>query len=162
MTQECVQESAYIINKMQTTVDPCTDFYEYACGKWEKNTVIPPSKSKYGSFSQISDSIKDILKEVCYILVLLNKFCLFWGHIFLPLHGLLRACGKWEKNTVIPPSKSKYGSFSQISDSIKDILKEVCYILVLLNKISLFWGHLIRWIVYNQDIVNIHQKFLNP
>ena len=77
MTQECVQESAYIINKMQTTVDPCTDFYEYACGKWEKNTVIPPSKSKYGSFSQISDSIKGILKEVCYILVLLNKFCLF-------------------------------------------------------------------------------------
>ena len=63
-SQDCVKESAYILNKMQTTVDPCTDFYEFACGKWEKSTHIPPSKSRYGAFTQISDQIKDILKEV--------------------------------------------------------------------------------------------------
>ena len=64
MTQECVRESAYILNKMDTAVDPCGNFYEYSCGKWEKNIKIPPSKSKYGSFSMISDEIKEILKEV--------------------------------------------------------------------------------------------------
>ena len=64
MSQECVQESAYILNKMDTAVDPCGNFYEYSCGKWEKNIKIPPSKSKYGSFAMISDEIKDILKEV--------------------------------------------------------------------------------------------------
>ena len=69
MTQECVKESAYILNKMETNIDPCTDFYQYACGKWEKNTPIPPSKSKYGSFSHLSDIIKDTVKEVCCLLI---------------------------------------------------------------------------------------------
>lgn len=63
-TPSCVQESAYILNKMQLSTDPCTDFYEYACGKWEKTTHFPPSKSRYGAFSQISDGIKEMLKEI--------------------------------------------------------------------------------------------------
>ena len=64
-TKECVQGAAYILNKLDTTVDPCTDFYQYSCGNWIKNVHIPPSKSKYGSFSMISDEIQAIMKEVC-------------------------------------------------------------------------------------------------
>ena len=67
MTPQCIQESAYILNKMDTTVDPCVNFYDYTCGKWEKMIKIPPSKSKYGSFAMISDEIKDILKEVSWL-----------------------------------------------------------------------------------------------
>ncbi|XP_053402259.1 endothelin-converting enzyme homolog isoform X2 [Mercenaria mercenaria] len=63
-TEECVKGSAYIVNKMDTTVDPCEDFYTFSCGNWEKMTPIPPSKSKYGSFSQIGDEIKKKLREV--------------------------------------------------------------------------------------------------
>ena len=33
---------------MDTSVSPCTDFFEYAAGAWERRTSIPPSYSQYG------------------------------------------------------------------------------------------------------------------
>jgi endothelin-converting enzyme len=72
-TEECVKGSAYIVNKMDSSVDPCKDFYSFSCGNWEKMTAIPPSKSKYGSFSQISDEITKKLKGVGSIMKLWNQ-----------------------------------------------------------------------------------------
>ncbi|XP_052789868.1 endothelin-converting enzyme homolog isoform X2 [Mya arenaria] len=61
---ECVQGAAYILNKMDTSIDPCTDFYTFSCGNWLKTTPFPPSKNKYGAFGMIDDEIKQIMKEI--------------------------------------------------------------------------------------------------
>lgn len=45
MTQECVLAAANLIKTMDQTVDPCDDFYSYACGKYMKNTPIPQFRS---------------------------------------------------------------------------------------------------------------------
>ncbi|XP_060085716.1 endothelin-converting enzyme homolog [Ylistrum balloti] len=63
-TSSCVKTSAYILQKMDTSVDPCNDFYNYACGDWIKTTVIPESKPKYGTFQAIQDQITEDLKKV--------------------------------------------------------------------------------------------------
>ena len=41
MTEECVLAAASFIKSMDRTVDPCEDFYSYACGKYAKETPIP-------------------------------------------------------------------------------------------------------------------------
>ncbi|XP_052219549.1 endothelin-converting enzyme homolog isoform X2 [Dreissena polymorpha] len=63
-TQECVMGAAYILNKMDASVDPCTDFYLFSCGNWIKKTPFPPSKTKYGSFGIIADEILDIMHKI--------------------------------------------------------------------------------------------------
>ncbi|KAK3607412.1 hypothetical protein CHS0354_003048 [Potamilus streckersoni] len=60
----CVKNSAYILNKIDTNVNPCDDFYSYACGNWEKTTHFPATKAKYTSFTEIGEQIEKIMKEI--------------------------------------------------------------------------------------------------
>ncbi|WKX96663.1 hypothetical protein Q1695_012809 [Nippostrongylus brasiliensis] len=38
-TRQCVLTAAQLISKMDPSVDPCVDFYDYACGQWINNSV---------------------------------------------------------------------------------------------------------------------------
>ena len=38
---------------MDTTVDPCEDFYSFSCGGWSKVNIIPDDKARFGAFSQV-------------------------------------------------------------------------------------------------------------
>ena len=40
---------------MDTTVDPCTDFYTYSCGGWMKKNPIPPDQSNWGAYGKLQD-----------------------------------------------------------------------------------------------------------
>ncbi|MBR0551554.1 M13 family metallopeptidase [Stakelama marina] len=40
---------------MDKAVEPGNDFYEYANGTWQKDTVIPSDKSAYGLFTMLAD-----------------------------------------------------------------------------------------------------------
>ena len=41
LTDECVQLSARILSSMDQSVDPCQDFYNFTCGRFEDNNVTP-------------------------------------------------------------------------------------------------------------------------
>jgi len=49
---------------LDRTVDPCTDFYEFANGTWRKQNPIPASMPRWSRRWQSGESSKDRLKEI--------------------------------------------------------------------------------------------------
>ena len=49
---------------MDTTIEPCNDFYQFACGSFVKNTYIPDDKLAVDTFSTLSDEIDIQLRTI--------------------------------------------------------------------------------------------------
>uniref|UniRef100_A0A8B9X6I6 Neprilysin n=1 Tax=Bos mutus grunniens TaxID=30521 RepID=A0A8B9X6I6_BOSMU len=63
-SSECIKSAARLIQNMDATVEPCTDFFKYACGGWLKRNVIPETSSRYSNFDILRDELEVVLKDV--------------------------------------------------------------------------------------------------
>ena len=61
-------KSGLVMENLDKTVSPATDFYQFATGGWQKNHPLPAAYSRYGSFDQLQEDnnkrINSILSEL--------------------------------------------------------------------------------------------------
>lgn len=58
------QTKAFDTTRMDTSADACENFFQFANGNWVKNTQIPASQSRWGTFNMLADNNQNILKEI--------------------------------------------------------------------------------------------------
>ncbi|KAF7995460.1 hypothetical protein HCN44_006567 [Aphidius gifuensis] len=61
-TKTCNEAAALLSKNMDTSVNPCDDFYAYTCGGFINSTIIPDDKKTIGIFGLINDRIQKQLR----------------------------------------------------------------------------------------------------
>jgi len=49
------KQSVLDVTSMDKSIDPCTDFYKYSCGSWEKKNPIPADQSSWSAYGKLQD-----------------------------------------------------------------------------------------------------------
>ncbi|VDO99946.1 unnamed protein product [Soboliphyme baturini] len=63
MTTGCIKAAADLLTSLDNSVDPCDDFYEFACGNWVKNHPIPDHLMAISNFDEPATKIDHLLEE---------------------------------------------------------------------------------------------------
>jgi len=63
-TETCVVAAESIMSAMDSSADPCEDFYQFACGGWMASNEIPDGKSRWGRFYELRDEVDNALHNI--------------------------------------------------------------------------------------------------
>lgn len=64
VTSECISSASRVLRYINESVDPCDDFFEFACGTFLETTNIPDDKSGISQFSLVDDALEVQMKQI--------------------------------------------------------------------------------------------------
>uniref|UniRef100_A0A8C1CE68 Endothelin-converting enzyme 1 n=1 Tax=Cyprinus carpio carpio TaxID=630221 RepID=A0A8C1CE68_CYPCA len=64
LSEPCVSVASTVLGALDRSVDPCQDFYTFACGGWMRKNPLPEGKSRWGPFSNLWENNMAIMKNL--------------------------------------------------------------------------------------------------
>jgi len=59
----CKNFGQYLLSSMNQTIDPCDDFYQFACGGWISSHQIQKDKQTINNFMILEEKLEEIVKK---------------------------------------------------------------------------------------------------
>ncbi|XP_055304830.1 neprilysin-2-like [Sitodiplosis mosellana] len=63
-TETCAREASAMLNSLDESIHPCDNFYDFACGNFLRNTILPKNKTIIMSFTQVQDKVEEQLRTI--------------------------------------------------------------------------------------------------
>ncbi|KAL8198225.1 UNVERIFIED_CONTAM: Endothelin-converting enzyme 1 [Gekko kuhli] len=64
LTESCILVTSAILSSLDQSVDPCEDFFRYACGSWIKTNPLPDGHSRWGTFNKLWEHNQAVMKHL--------------------------------------------------------------------------------------------------
>lgn len=96
LKEECIHSASNVLKQMDQQVEPCDDFYNFACGNFIKNTVIPDDQVSVTTFSLIGERLQEQLRLLVTEEVGDNE-----SKPFTIAKNIFKACMNKRKNIII-------------------------------------------------------------
>ena len=62
-TPACLRAASRLLDKMDRTVSPCDDFYQFACGNYLKVNVVPDDFPYRSAMQEMQEDVLVIIKS---------------------------------------------------------------------------------------------------
>ena len=62
--QTSAPQSGIDLKAIDQSVNPCENFYQYACGNWVKNNAVPADETRWGRFDELRERNQQVLREI--------------------------------------------------------------------------------------------------
>lgn len=53
-----------LLNYLDPKIDPCEDFYKYACGGWIKRNPLPTKKTVWNQFTKLEEETSKFINNI--------------------------------------------------------------------------------------------------